>query len=208
MWWRRALRRLQVSRKVRTRDETGAEIVEFAILVPVLILILCGLLDFGLMFGGHITLERGVNAGARAASLNASTSPPNCTGGPNAYTAAMVCNVVSDIGTLMGVKTTSLVVGICFAPQGGALTSLICNAETSTSVGTSVYGDVEVCAQASLQSTTGFTAPFMNGKASGTSSRLTVEQPQPSAATNYDAYNAASPPVQYNGITVAGMGCS
>lgn len=52
----------------RARDERGAALVEFAIVVPLLITIAMGLLDFGLAWRTSLTVSSGVRAGARVGS--------------------------------------------------------------------------------------------------------------------------------------------
>jgi hypothetical protein len=59
-----------------------------------------------------------------------------------------------------------------------------------------------------MQSTTGLTSVFVSGSTVSTSSRLLVEEPQPSGATGYDSYNSTSTAVNYNGAAVPGMTCS
>jgi len=41
---------------VGLRDETGAAIVEFAIILPILLLLVMGIIQFGFIFNGQITL--------------------------------------------------------------------------------------------------------------------------------------------------------
>lgn len=57
--------RLIVAR--RGRDGTrGQALIEFTILVPVFLMLLTGLLEFGMVFAHHLTLEYGTREGARA----------------------------------------------------------------------------------------------------------------------------------------------
>lgn len=202
---------LDVCRNVRERrqlasaDERGAAIVEFAVIVPLLILLLCGVIDFGLMFGGYMSLESGVASAARVVSLdeyqyNGSTS---CSGGPTAATADVVCNVVAHLGSLTGLKSSSLAIGICFVTPGSTP-----SCSGSSAAGTSVSNDVIVCAQAALQSTTGLTSIFVSGSTVSTSSRQLMEEPQPSGTTAFQSYNSSSSQVFYNGKAIAGLACS
>jgi Flp pilus assembly protein TadG len=169
-------------------------------------MLLFAMIDFGVIFGGYITMRNGVAAGARAASVNdyVVTGSPTCTGGPTTDTADMVCSIVSNMMPLAGVSMTSLSVGICFVTPGSSSTS--CSSESTA--GQSITQDVEVCAKGQLKSTTGFTGPFVNGKSVSASSRLLLEQPQPTGSTAYEAYNSSSTAVVYNGASVAGMNCS
>lgn len=49
--------------------ERGAAAVEFAILLPVLLLLIFGIIDFGRMLNAQITLTEAAREGARAAAL-------------------------------------------------------------------------------------------------------------------------------------------
>lgn len=178
--------------------------VEFAIVVPLLILLLCGIIDFGLMFGGDMSMQSGVASAARAISLDnyQYSGNPCLQGGANTPTAQAVCNVVADLGPLVGVNTNTLSVGICFATPGSTLS---CGA---SGLGTSVSDDVVVCAQAPLESTTGLTSIFVSGTTVYTSSRQLMEQPQPSGPTAFASYNSGSSQVSYNGKAIPGLTCT
>ena len=68
---------------------------------------------------------------------------------------------------------------------------------------------MEICAQATMQSTTGLTSVFVSGSTVSTSSRQLMEEPQPSGPTAFQSYNAStSPAVVYNGVTINGMTCT
>jgi hypothetical protein len=51
------------------RDESGQNLVEFALLLPILLLILMGIMQFGLIFNAYVTLNNAVREGARRASV-------------------------------------------------------------------------------------------------------------------------------------------
>ena len=180
--------------------------VEFAIVVPLLILLLCGIIDFGLIFGGDMTLQSGVASSARAISLDQTlySGSALCTGGPSGspQTADVVCNVVASLGPLEGLNSNNLSVGICFVAPGATPS---CSGQSAT--GTSVADDVEVCAQAPMQSTTGLTSIFVSGTNVSTSSRQLMEQPQPSSTTAFESYNSTSTQVSYGGKAIPGMTC-
>jgi hypothetical protein len=185
--------------------------VEFAIVVPLLILLLCGIIDFGLMFGGDMTMQSGVASAARVISLDQYSSSASCSGGgptgsTGAATAEVVCNVVATIGSLAGVNTNTLAVGICFVTPGSTPS---CGGTPVT--GTSVSDDVQVCASAALESTTGLTSILVSGTTVYTSSRQLMEQPQPSSTTAFQSYNSTasgSTQVVYNGRTIPGLTCT
>lgn len=56
-----------MSKKIK--DESGQSIVEFAIVVPILLTLLCGVLDFGWIYANQYKVENAAYAGARYASL-------------------------------------------------------------------------------------------------------------------------------------------
>ena len=182
--------------------------VEFAIVVPLLILLLCGIIDFGLIFGGDMSMQSGVASAARGISLDAyQYSGTGCSGGPSGAagvaTAKAVCNVVATIGSLTGLNANTLSVGICFVTPGSALS---CGGAPVT--GTSVSDDVVVCAQAAMASTTGLTSIFVSGSTVSTSSRQLMEEPQPSGPTAFESYNSTTPHVNYQGRAIPGLTCT
>lgn len=55
----------------RRRDhERGAAVVEFAIVAPLLLVLLLGVVEFGLLFGKRLDVSQGAREGARLASVN------------------------------------------------------------------------------------------------------------------------------------------
>lgn len=57
------------SMKDRLRSERGAELIEFALVVPMLLLIILGIADFGFMFQRYEVLTNAAREGARVAVL-------------------------------------------------------------------------------------------------------------------------------------------
>ena len=51
------------------RGEEGQNLVEFALLLPVLMFILMGIMQFGLIFATYLTMNNAVREGARGASI-------------------------------------------------------------------------------------------------------------------------------------------
>ena len=54
----------------RFHDERGQTMVEFAIVLPVLCLLLFGAIQFGILFNNYVTLTDAVRAGARKAAVS------------------------------------------------------------------------------------------------------------------------------------------
>lgn len=162
-------------------------------MAPVLILLLCGMLDFGLMFGGYLGMENGVSSGARDASVGQYQYTGSGTCGGTDATSQLVCRVASEMGPLMGTVSGSLKIGVCFPAQSGA---------TPCSGSGTRGSDVEVCASVQLHSTTGFTGFVAPSKPTVSSSRLVLEQ-----IPAFSTFTSGSS-VSYQGQTINGMTCS
>jgi Flp pilus assembly protein TadG len=142
----------------RSRDD-GASLVEFALILPVFAMLLFGFIDFGLIFGGFITLRADVNAGARDASVDYVS--PACQAASN----PMLCQVQDQIGNLTGVDSSKIQVAI--------------TNDGTTDTAPTVNDPVEVCAVVPIVSETGITAPFVDGDALHVTSVIRVEQTGP-----------------------------
>ena len=53
----------------RVRSERGAELIEFALVLPILLLVFAGIVDFALMFQRFLTVSNAAREGARIAVL-------------------------------------------------------------------------------------------------------------------------------------------
>jgi Flp pilus assembly protein TadG len=54
------------------KNEKGQAMVEFAFILPILLVIICGIIDFGWLFYNQYALNNGAREGARFAVVNAS----------------------------------------------------------------------------------------------------------------------------------------
>ncbi len=57
--------------KVRVKDESGASTVEFALVVPILFMLLFGIIQFGIAFGNQLAITHAAREGARLAAVGA-----------------------------------------------------------------------------------------------------------------------------------------
>lgn len=57
-------------RRAMRRDD-GAQVVEFALIVPIVLVLIGAIVQFGFMFNAQITVTQAAREGARYASLNA-----------------------------------------------------------------------------------------------------------------------------------------
>ena len=93
------------------KDESGAAAVEFAIVLPVLLLLVFGIIEFGLLFNRYITVTHAAREGVRVAALtgNADTGatageaaapdlvvPAICSGGLVGTEMTMTCTATYD----------------------------------------------------------------------------------------------------------------
>lgn len=64
----------------RRHEDRGAQAVEFALIVPVLLLLVLGIIDFGYVFGQQLSLNQAVREGARKAVVTEGATQPNIEG--------------------------------------------------------------------------------------------------------------------------------
>jgi Flp pilus assembly protein TadG len=96
----------------RWRSERGAELIEFAIIAPILIFIIAGIVDFGMMFRTFEAVTNAAREGARVGVLPG-YNPPDVQARVNAYLAA---------SGLTGARTTN-VVNVPVATGAGVFTA-------------------------------------------------------------------------------------
>ena len=63
------------ARKLIT-EEKGQSMAEFAIVLPILVVFLFGVIQFGILFNNYVTLTDAVRAGARTAAVSRQDSDP------------------------------------------------------------------------------------------------------------------------------------
>jgi Flp pilus assembly protein TadG len=62
--------------KKRTNNEQGQTMTEFALVLPILVVLLFGIIQFGIAFNNYVTLTDAVRAGARKAAVSRNASDP------------------------------------------------------------------------------------------------------------------------------------
>ena len=88
--------------ETRQRGERGAALIEFAILTPLLVLLLLGIIEFGWLFGQFNDVRHATREGARFAAVN---------GGTENDIAARVCAAVDGFDAGLESLTVHLVDG-------------------------------------------------------------------------------------------------
>jgi Flp pilus assembly protein TadG len=102
------------------REEEGATLVEFAIILPVFALMLFGMIQFGLAFAGWDELRNAVQTGARMALTNDVSGNPEC--GQTDAGSNIVCQVALLIGAPVD-TTPALVDNLTILPSYGCTSS-------------------------------------------------------------------------------------
>lgn len=91
----------------RTNRDGGASLVEFALLLPMLLLIVLGIIEFGLLFAQYNEIRHGAREGARYAAV----SNPDLDGvagvGDDADVVKAVCDSINLPGATIEVSMTA-----------------------------------------------------------------------------------------------------
>ena len=84
-------------RRISVRDEQGQSVAEFALVLPILMMILLGILQFGVIFRDYLAVTDAVRAGARKAAVSRSTASPTTTCKDAVMKAATDLNVADKL---------------------------------------------------------------------------------------------------------------
>ena len=84
----------------RHRGARGAAAVEFALVMPILFLVMFGIIQYGLYFNDSLNTRQGVREGARIGVVGDFTSEGSCTSTDNM--AKLACTTVRRIDALTG----------------------------------------------------------------------------------------------------------
>jgi Flp pilus assembly protein TadG len=67
---------MMITRKQTFRKSEGQAMVEFAIVAPILLVLVFGIIQFGILFNNYLTLTDAVRAGARQAAVSRIVADP------------------------------------------------------------------------------------------------------------------------------------
>ena len=80
------------------RLDSGQSLMELSLLMPVLLILVFGIIDFGLSMRSYISLANGVREGARTASIGAPAgTAADCDGDTQGTVHGRVCTAVSGL---------------------------------------------------------------------------------------------------------------
>lgn len=145
-------------RQEHGRRERGASAVEFALVVPMLFLVLFGIMDFGLQFLNLNSIHNGTREGARQAVVaNFGTTSS--------------CNLVGVADT--GSDGSRL---ICLTKDRIGLPAESVRAKVKFTTTNNVGRTMLVCAMHPMESATGMFDPLLNGKVIKSKVEMRIEQ--------------------------------
>jgi hypothetical protein len=140
---------------VTSRREGGIALVEFALVAPMLVLLLFGSVEFGIAFSDLQSIRQGARDGARAAVVD---NVPNCTSASGTDdTDDLICYVEQRIGINGDIRVKVDVT----AP------------DTANPVD---RGSIKICVERQLTSMTGVLTPFIAGRVLRTEVTMRVER--------------------------------
>ena len=86
--------------RARSRRDDGASVVEFALVFPILIVLVFGIISFGILFAQQLALNNGVRQGARLIVVEGSPTTKTC--------AAAVTAVRDSTGPAIAMNTADI----------------------------------------------------------------------------------------------------
>lgn len=117
------------------RNEDGAALVEFAILAPLLIMLLFGIVTAGLAFNHSISLSHS----AREASRQAATLPVSNFGSLNAWLDAVVAQVIDDADGSLDAGVPGRTICVAYVHPSGNLPTDVTASLTRDPAGNNSY---------------------------------------------------------------------
>jgi Flp pilus assembly protein TadG len=171
--WRRLGQRDQ--RRDQPRDERGATLVEAAIVLPVLVTLLLGIIDFGFAFNDYVSIRQGTREAAREAAVVTNPAPGSGTWASNG------CSTTPDYSAASPADGYDL---MCYAKQRIGIASsnvrislywVAANNYSANFTDPSPNYSVIVCTQAKLNSLTGMFSPILNNTVVNAKTEIRIE---------------------------------
>ena len=67
-----------MQKRIEIKSERGQALVEFALVIPLLLMLLFAIIQFGIAFNHYVTLTDAVRAGSRVAAVSRFEACPSC----------------------------------------------------------------------------------------------------------------------------------
>jgi len=151
----------------RERDR-GASLVEFALVMPILFLILFGIIEFGAAYNDYQSIRQGAREGARDAVVAT-------------YGSSSGCSLNGPAASLSGPTGTNTQKVMCAVKQEVGLTNSRVRVRvifTDSDTGTPSYASdrVKVCVVSMVDGITGFLDPFIDNRPMRTEIEMRAEK--------------------------------
>jgi len=143
----------------RSHPERGAALVEFAIAVPLLVLLMTAVIDFGVNVGNRVQVAHAAREGARAGSVNRVGENSSCTLDPVGTLATETRRLMCMTKERTRMDPDQVAVKVLYMGRNGKLTTDFSEA----TVATNPYS-VVVCVAAEQYSLTGLLGGVFNGR--------------------------------------------
>jgi hypothetical protein len=153
----------------RPRGERGAALIELAIALPILILLVFGVVEFGVTYNDYISVRDGTRQAAREGSVG-NFGPAATAGAPCHLTGAATASdnirrLICLTKTEIGLDSTKVRVKV------------LSGAPSFTATGTFAKNDsLIVCAQYPVDAVTGVIAQFINGRSLQSKTAFRIEK--------------------------------
>ena len=148
--------------------ERGSALVEFTIVMPILMLLVFGVVEFGLAYSNKIAVRQGVREAARQGAVG-NFGPAFTTGAPCHLTGAATASV--HVKNLMCLTKSEI--GI---DNAKTRVKVLSGSANFAAPGTFSHTDsIVVCAQTPLDSVSGLFAPFLGGTVLHSKTSIRIE---------------------------------
>ena len=153
-------------------DERGTALVEAAIALPLLLLLLFGMIDFGSVYNDYLSVRQGTREGARTAAVNTEPNDgtwnsTNCPMGPGGPTSGDGYDLICATKDYIGLNKANTRVKVYFV---AGVTPNPCGAPFCA--GQSVI----ICTQYPATGPSGFMSAWLTGKVLTSKIEIRIEQ--------------------------------
>jgi Flp pilus assembly protein TadG len=180
-------------RERRARGERGAALVEMAIILPIFVVLVFGLLEFGISYNNYISLRQGTREAARQGAVGNFGSTSSCS------LTSVSSGTSSDIQNLMCLAKSQA--GLTYANTRVKIISG--NTDFSTS-GTFTKGDsLIVCTMYPVDKVAKFVSPVLGGAILKTKTAMRIETQY--STTETGGYETALSGADWNWCTVSSV---